>query len=170
MPVETEAEFADPRWADAWPDALSDVARICEHVLEAELTDAQTQQSLELSLLLTDDAQIRQLNHAHRGKDKPTNVLSFPSAEPLDGGCFVGFGPPVMLGDIAMAFDTVEREALAAGLALRHHAAHLVIHGVLHLLGFDHVEEGDADVMEAKEIAFCRDFGIANPYQRDVKG
>lgn len=164
MPLGIEADFADVRWAAAWPEALAGIEAICSHVLSAQGVDVDGQ-TLEISFLLTDDEHVRALNLEHRGKDKPTNVLSFPSGEPLDGGDFAGYGPPVMLGDIALAFETVEREAVDKSISLKDHASHLVIHGLLHLLGFDHQNDAEADAMEAKEIAFCRNFGIANPYE-----
>lgn len=110
-----------------------------------------------LSLLLGDDAAIRTLNAAFRGKDKPTNVLSFPApAMPGD--------PEPSLGDIALAFETCAREAEAEGKTLADHLAHLVIHGTLHLLGHDHETEAEAEVMEALETRVLAGLGIADPY------
>jgi probable rRNA maturation factor len=110
----------------------------------------------EISLLLTDDAQVRELNSRFRGKDKPTNVLSFPSNESNDGVRF--------LGDIAIAFETVEREARAEGKTLEANLSHLVVHGVLHLLGFDHENDRDAEKMERLETEILATLGFADPY------
>lgn len=164
MPVEIDADIADARWAAAWPGAEETLAALSVHVLGAQAPIALAERVIEVSFLLTNDAEIRALNKAHRSKDKPTNVLSFPSGEALDGNAQKGALPPILLGDIAMAYDTVLKEANAGALVFQDHATHLVIHGILHLLGFDHIEEEEAAEMEAKEIAFCRDFGIANPY------
>jgi probable rRNA maturation factor len=106
----------------------------------------------EVSLLFTDDDHIRRLNSAYRGKDKPTNVLSFPQS-----------GGP-LLGDVILAWETVQSEAALAGKPLEAHMAHLIIHGFLHLLGYDHETEEDAGTMEALERAALERMGIADPY------
>jgi probable rRNA maturation factor len=106
----------------------------------------------ELSLVLTDDAAVRRLNARYRGKDKPTNVLSFPQAA----------GP--LLGDIVLAAETVRAEAALAEKPLEDHVAHLIIHGFLHLLGHDHEAEEDAETMEALERAALEKLGIPDPY------
>lgn len=110
----------------------------------------------ELSVLFTDDAEIRALNARFRAIDKATNVLSFPApAEP---------GPVRALGDIVLAQETMSREADDRGLTLEHHITHLLVHGFLHLLGFDHVEDGEAETMERTETAILARLGIADPY------
>lgn len=111
----------------------------------------------ELSIVLTDDAEQRGLNRDWRGIDKPTNVLSFPQIEP--------FGPVTgILGDIILARETLEREAAALGTSFRDHFTHLVVHGFLHILGYDHVEDADALVMEGLETQILQSLGIADPY------
>lgn len=112
----------------------------------------------ELSLLLTDDARIRVVNRDWRGFDKATNVLSFPAAPPER----IAQSP--VLGDIVLAYETVAREAQAEGKLLADHVAHLVIHGLLHLLGEDHETEAEAERMERLEIAALARLGIADPY------
>jgi probable rRNA maturation factor len=111
----------------------------------------------ELSLVFTDDAHIRVLNKRHRKKDKATNVLSFPA--PSGRGAF---GP--MLGDIVFASETVTREAERDGISLEDHLTHLIVHGFLHLLGYDHENGRDATVMEGLETAILAHIGIADPY------
>lgn len=110
----------------------------------------------ELSVVFCDDAFIRVLNRDYRTKDKPTNVLSFP-ADPT--------ARAVTLGDVILAYDTCAAEAEAEGKSLADHVTHLVIHGVLHLLGHDHEIEAEADVMEGAEIRALARLGIASPYE-----
>jgi probable rRNA maturation factor len=114
----------------------------------------------EVSILLTDDQKMRALNRTWRGKDAPTNVLSFPASDdPTEPG---------LLGDVALAYETTLDEAQSIGIAVSDHAAHLVVHGVLHLLGFDHMEEDEAEQMEALERQALASLGIADPYaERD---
>jgi probable rRNA maturation factor len=115
--------------------------------------------AIELSLLLTDDAGVQDLNRAWRGLDKPTNVLSFPgSGIPSPDGVR-------HLGDIAVAFETVDREATEEGKVLADHLAHLIVHGALHLLGYDHEGDAEADAMEALEVKTLASLGIADPYR-----
>ena len=144
------------RWA-----ALGDVEALARRAVEAALTVARNppRQEAEISLLLGDDEAVRALNRAWRGKDKATNVLSFP-ANPHPG-----MPGPQPLGDIALAFETVAREAEIEGKTLADHAAHLIVHGVLHLLGYDHETEAEAEIMEALEVEALARLGIADPYR-----
>ena len=135
---------------EGWGDVSALAARAVA-VIWAKL---EAPKSGELSLALMDDAAIQILNRDYRGKDKPTNVLSFPSG-----------GPAPMLGDIALALETVTREAGEKNISLADHTAHLIIHGFLHLQGYDHVAEAEASVMEALEIAALTDLNIDNPYE-----
>ena len=105
---------------------------------------------LELTVVLADDAMVKELNRDFRGKNKPTNVLSFPG----DGH----------LGDIVLAFETVAREAEEQGKSIRAHTQHLLVHGVLHLLGYDHMKDDEAEHMEKKEIKILKKLGVTNPY------
>ena len=107
------------------------------------------------TVLLSRDSKLKSLNRDFRGKDKPTNVLSFPAAPNRHG----------YRGDIALALGVTRREAKAAGKSLADHAVHLVVHGVLHLAGHDHVRASDARKMEKLEIAILRTLGVANPYE-----
>jgi probable rRNA maturation factor len=112
----------------------------------------------ELSIVLTDDAGIRKVNAAWRSKDVPTNVLSFPLVQPAA----VAAAP--MLGDIVLAFETLDREAVLSGRSLADHLTHLTVHGLLHLFGYDHESEAEAAVMEALEIAILAKLRIESPY------
>jgi probable rRNA maturation factor len=120
---------------------------------------------LMASLLFTSDAEVHALNREWRQRDKPTNVLSFPMLEHDELGQLAPDGPPVMLGDIALAYETCVREAADKGVSLEAHAAHLIVHGLLHLAGHDHVDsDAQAEQMEALETAILAKLGIADPY------
>ena len=131
-----------------------------EEILARALAAAAESENVEgtVSVLLGDDVTIAGMNKEFRGKEGSTNVLSFPpaQAEPL--------GPARFLGDIALAAETIVEEAQFQGKAFDAHAAHLVVHGFLHLLGYDHENEADASRMEARETAILRSIGIDDPY------
>jgi probable rRNA maturation factor len=140
---------------------LADIEALARRAVEAAFAVARQEPDLptELSLLLTNDAGMRELNRAWRGLDKPTNVLSFPGSGPSspDGVRH--------LGDIALAFETVAKEADAEQKSLADHIAHLVVHGALHLLGHDHEAHEEAEAMEALETAALARLGVADPYR-----
>lgn len=116
----------------------------------------------EVSVLLTDDAAVQALNRDWRGIDAPTNVLSFPATAPKAAGA------PRLLGDIAIAFETLEREAKAEKKPFLHHLAHLAVHGYLHLLGYDHQTDSEAEAMEALEREILAAMRIPDPYAADL--
>ena len=116
-------------------------------------------------MLFTSDEEIQTLNAEWRHKDKATNVLSFPMLEREDLLDLSPSGPPEMLGDIALAFETCAREAAEKGIAVEHHASHLIVHGLLHLAGYDHeTSDEDAEAMEALETKALAVMGLADPY------
>ena len=137
-------------------------AAICESAYP-EL--AASDRPVEISVTLTDDEQVRLLNAKWRGKDQPTNVLSFPMAEELDLQRANLAGSEMLLGDIVLARGVCEREAADKAISIEQHATHLIVHGTLHLLGYDHHDERDAADMEAREARALARLGIANPYE-----
>jgi len=142
--------------AEGWPESLEAVA---ETAIRAALkqSEAEVTGVTEVSVVLTDDAEQRELNRQWRGFDKSTNVLSFPQIEP--------FAPVSgLLGDITLARETVAKEAEEMGISFEAHFTHLVVHGFLHLLGYDHIEEADAEEMEGLETEILASLGIADPY------
>ncbi|HEX2631291.1 MAG TPA: rRNA maturation RNase YbeY [Bradyrhizobium sp.] len=149
--------------ADAWnsePDADAVIQRAV--AVAAEMADADTADA-ELAVMLTDDAGIRTLNSNWRGIDKPTNVLSFPALRPPTGVSGADDIPP-MLGDIAIAYETARREADDEQKPFDHHLSHLAVHGFLHLVGYDHETDDEAEAMEALEIEILAQLGIPDPY------
>lgn len=149
-----------------WPDA-ADWEALAERAVEAlaEIAPELANSRLSASLLFSDDAEVHALNREWRGKDKPTNVLSFPMLEREDLLALSPEGPPELLGDIALALETCSHEAADKGVSLEHHAAHLVVHGLLHLAGHDHIDsDEEAAAMEALEIKALALMGIADPY------
>jgi len=143
--------------AGDWPATTRPAVERAAHAA-AEALDWPAGRPVELSVLLTDDASIRVLNASFRDKDKPTNVLSFPN--PFD----VGVPGPIVLGDVVFALETIRAEAETQGKSFEAHLAHLAVHGVLHLAGFDHEDEATAREMEALERDILASLGIADPY------
>lgn len=151
-----------------WP-AATDWAGLAERAVEAlrQVAPELANRRLTASLLFTSDEEVHALNRKWRGKDKPTNVLSFPMLERAELLDLSAEGPPEMLGDIALAWETCAREAAEKGVLVEHHASHLIVHGLLHLAGHDHeISPEDADAMEALETKALALLGIADPYGR----
>lgn len=144
-----EIEIEDPAWTSDRPDAERLARRAAEAALASEGAAGET-----VTLLLTDDAAVQGLNARFRGKDKPTNVLSFPMPP----------NPERHLGDIALAYGVCAREAREQGKPLAHHLQHLVAHGVLHLLGYDHMTDEAAEAMEGLERVVLAGLGVPDPY------
>lgn len=166
----------------AWTDHLEDLESLAERSIGTALRYLQSrdrvepmQGVVEVSLLFADDAAVAEMNRTYRGRSGATNVLSFPNmdapdpqpSEPLAGPLsHTDAGPPRLLGDIVLARQTVLREAAEQEKPLRDHTLHLLIHGLLHLLGYDHEDEAEAEEMEALEVAVLADLGVSDPYRR----
>lgn len=144
--------------AEGWKD-LPGVEAIAEAAAAATLKSEKN--TGDVTILLTDDAEMRRLNASFRGKDKPTNVLSFPAIPPPPG---MKGAESLFLGDLALGYETCAVEASAEGKLLRDHLSHLVVHGLLHLMGYDHETEVEAERMEGRERAILSTLGIADPY------
>jgi probable rRNA maturation factor len=158
--VENDGEW-DSRsgWADLVRNAAE--AAIAESAFPQLAT---ADRPVELSVRLSDDEQVRSLNAQWRGKDKPTNVLSFPQLEPEELGQ-LSEGPELMLGDLILAHGVCAREAGEKGISVEDHATHLIVHGTLHLLGYDHMDDDSAEEMESREVRALARLGIADPYE-----
>lgn len=142
----------DSGWETALPDAEA-ISSACY----AAAAEFEPRISGEIALLLTNDEALQALNAQFRGKNKPTNVLSFPSGE------------EAFLGDIAIALETCRKEAAEKNIAMRDHAAHLITHGILHLIGYDHEQDDEAEAMENREADILKSLGIADPYADAVE-
>ncbi|MBB3973206.1 rRNA maturation RNase YbeY [Hansschlegelia beijingensis] len=159
-PVALEVERDSDLWS-VLPEAEAIIAKaVSAAFAEAGLL---ARPDAELAVTLADDARVRSLNAEWRAKDRPTNVLTFPAVEPDETA------EAPMLGDVILAFETVAREARDEQKTLGDHVAHLTIHGVLHLFGFDHLEDDEADAMEAIEIRALARIGVADPYAAIVE-
>jgi probable rRNA maturation factor len=154
--ITVDVEVVDPAWL-----AAGEVDGLAQDVVAATLTEVgrRVHPDAEISVRLCDDDEIRALNLAWRNKDKATNVLSFPSP--------AGHRGP-LLGDIVVAFEYVSEEAREAGRSLRDHLSHMLVHGFLHLLGFDHESEDEAEEMEDLERRILARLGIEDPYSDTV--
>jgi probable rRNA maturation factor len=140
----------DHRWATYLPSWNKEVTQALEKATKALEKDLST---VELSVVLASSHEVQNLNKSFRHKDKATNVLSFPSAEESE------------LGDIILAYDVIQKEAEKEEISLLDHTLHLIIHGFLHLLGYDHESDDEAYIMESMEIRILKDLNIANPYE-----
>ena len=158
--LELEIDVEEPWPAGDW-EAIAERAAAAAAKVAPELANPR----LSASVLFTSDAEIHELNREWRQRDKPTNVLSFPMLAREVMLALASDGPPELRGDVALAHETCAREAAEKGIPLEHHATHLVVHGLLHLAGYDHeLSAAEAEVMEAletKALAIC---GIADPY------
>jgi probable rRNA maturation factor len=162
---------SDGSWLN-WPCDLTALSNqllqltLNHELLEGKIEFIDADNQVEVSFLFTTDAEIQSLNKNFRGKDNPTNVLSFPDTEltPENLKNALMYEEPLLLGDIALAEETILKEALAQEKTAIDHLTHLILHGILHLLGYDHVIDSEAEKMEQQEIRLLSELGIQNPY------
>jgi probable rRNA maturation factor len=161
-------DTASPLWKKAFPRMRAKIEQAAAVAfLRAKKPARLKNRAVEINILLTTDAAIKRLNRDFRGMDKATNVLSFPASPPPRGAAK---DAPVLLGDVALAVQTVRREARAQGKSPESHTVHLVAHGVLHLLGYDHMRLKDAKIMEKLECDILASLGYPDPYHDIASG
>ena len=159
---------------ERWNEALPEVAELCDKIIfkvfefiehndPSELFESSLPLSVNLSL--SNDEEVHKLNKEFRGMDKPTNVLSFANIDDEFFDLEPDDAEAVELGDIIIALETLQREAETKGITLKDHFCHLFIHGLLHLLGYDHQDDEEAEEMEAYEVMILQEFAIKNPYE-----
>lgn len=151
---EIDTVVQSPLWQSE-PDAEATVVRA---ILAAAARCDHCPAGAEVAVVLSDDAAVQMLNRDWRGLDQPTNVLSFPAAKSASRDA------PAILGDVVIAYETVAREAASEGKRFAEHLAHLAVHGFLHLLGYDHRDDEEAEVMERLEAGVLAELGISDPY------
>jgi probable rRNA maturation factor len=155
---------------EEWFRVLPNANQLATDVIQRAVRESRkVNASSEVSVVFSDDRELQLLNKEYRGVDKPTNVLSFPGPEiePEDPNSYTVRDRPHVLGDIVLSLETTQREAQEQGKELKHHVAHLLVHGALHLLRYDHENDGDAQVMEDLERAVLAGLGIGDPYLVD---
>jgi probable rRNA maturation factor len=152
-------DVADERW-----NSLSGLEDLCLAATSAVLTRALPQidsARFEIGLTFINDPAVQALNREYRGKDKPTNILSFQLITDFDA---LPDAAPILLGDLVLAYETITAEASHQELSFAHHCTHLIVHGMLHLLGYDHIDDAEGDAMERLEVEILAGLGIGNPY------
>jgi len=162
-PLDLDISFSSRRWLEALPDVEDRCHRAAQAAFGAAGPD--NLGGAEVSIVLGDDEQVRALNRTYRGMDKSTNVLSFANIDSADlAAVQSGGGAPVLLGDIIVAYGVAVAEACAEAKSLADHLSHLVVHGTLHLLGYDHQDDSEADRMEQLERSVLGRLGVDDPY------
>lgn len=154
-----DIDIAYPQWHELLNSCLLMIENAVQLTLEKGID---SQKKFEISFLFTSDEEIQKLNKQYRDKDKPTNVLSFSQIENISE--IENMRDPIALGDVILGWETVSWEAADQGKVLAHHLVHLIIHGIMHLIGFDHGDDAAAHEMEALEIDILRQLNIPNPY------
>ncbi len=164
--LELDLRIEDPRFAEAIPDLTSWVRQVVATALVEAI--GRPRAPMEVAVHLVDDRRIQALNAQHRGHDRPTDVLSFPTLQPEEVAPALAGQVPVVLGDVVVAFDSAARDVASTGRPLAAHLTHLLVHGTLHLLGHDHQREAEARRMEALERHILARLGLPDPYAHEV--
>lgn len=166
--IEIDVSISDPSWESRSPFCQT----LVEEAIQAVFTESPVAQKLiadkvepEISVVLANDDLVQELNRQYRDRDQPTNVLSFAQLDGETGWKAPDHPGPCALGDLILAFGTVDQESKDDHKPFEHHLTHLIIHGMLHLLGYDHIEEEEAERMESLEIQILKDLNITNPYK-----
>jgi probable rRNA maturation factor len=166
--IEIDISIPDPSWETACPDCES----LVETAVHATLSQSPEAKKMliagiepEISIVLANDDLVHTLNREYRNKDKPTNVLSFAMLDGENGWEAPKQPGPCPLGDLILAYETVDRESRDENKPFPHHLTHLIIHGTLHLLGYDHMNDMDSEEMESLEIQLLKGLNIENPYK-----
>lgn len=166
IPIQAKIQISIDVRGACWGNVKLDVTGLCRSAVAEAIASAQeVDGGGEISVVLADDAFVKELNRSWRNLDAPTNVLAFPCS---GADAAAGVGAERLLGDVVVAFETTQREAVELRLPFEHHFAHLIIHGVLHLLGYDHINEAEAASMEKLEVGALAKLGIRDPYEEDA--
>ena len=158
-PIEIQITVEDPVWHDLVPGLADLIDRVLRAALDHDRTRDAGARASELSVLLSNDLRVREINHAYRSRDKATNVLAFAYGDAGEAA------PADCLGDVILARETIGREAAEQDKTVEDHLSHLLVHGLLHLCGFDHETDFEAEEMEALEREILAEIGIADPYR-----
>lgn len=167
LSVDVQVSLEDSRWNKVENGSIETLLKtyILASLSHPDVI-SQIPKTLEVSVVLTNDEEIRELNREYRGKDKPTNVLSFP--QEVDLSTMKHLDACVLLGDIVLSIETIQLEVVQQQKLMHHHLAHLIIHSTLHLIGYDHETDSDADRMESLEVDILSHHNIPNPYESDT--
>jgi probable rRNA maturation factor len=167
LSVDVQVSLEDSRWKKVVDGSIES---FLQTYIRATLSHpdvvGQVPKTMEVSVVLTNDEEIRELNRDYRGKDKPTNVLSFP--QEVDLSTMKNLDACVLLGDIVLSIETIQLEVIQQQKLMHHHLAHLIIHSTLHLIGYDHETDSDAEQMESLEVDILHQYNIPNPYESDT--
>ena len=167
LSVDVQVSLEDARWKKVVEGSIKSFLQtyIVAALSHTDIV-SQIPKNLEVSVVLTNDEDIRELNRDYRGKDKPTNVLSFP--QEVDLSTMKHLDACVLLGDIVLSIDTIQHEIMQQQKLMHHHLAHLIVHSTLHLIGYDHETDSDAELMESLEVDILHQHKIPNPYESDT--
>ncbi len=166
--AELQVSLEDSRWKKVIDESLDRFIQThIESTLNFDRIVNTVPRQVEISIVLTNDEEIKELNRDYRGKNKATNVLSFPQETDLLS--LKDLNACVLLGDIVLSIETIQREAEQQQKLMQHHLAHLIVHSTLHLIGYDHETDRDAGVMESLEADILHQHGISNPYESDTE-